>query len=170
MFASLWPAGGVLHFHPDNVCSEDLDKVSMKHDRRLQPVLWFRRWIGFVYHCACINSLPLSVAFFFPWLTISPVPPPPIPSCADGGKPKPEKAASFSAAHVGFKLCPSLYSFLSNSSLGASTQSQTTPALHGREMPHAPPEQAQVRLCHQCSLHTLDANTCDLVFHNSRCK
>lgn len=27
----LWPAG-VLHFHPDNVCSEDREKVSTKHD------------------------------------------------------------------------------------------------------------------------------------------
>lgn len=27
----LWPTGGVLHFHPDNVC-EDRDKVSMKHE------------------------------------------------------------------------------------------------------------------------------------------
>lgn len=151
MFASLWPAGGVLHFHPDNVCSEDLDKVSMQHDRRLQPVLWFLPWIGFVCHCTCIHSLPLSVAFFFPWLTISPVSPPPVPSRADGGQPQPEKAASFSAAHVGFKFRPSLYSFVSNSSLGASTQSQATPPLHGRAMPHAPSEQTKVRACHQCS-------------------
>lgn len=34
-FFSLWPAGGVLHFHSDSVCSEDLDKVSMKHDHCL---------------------------------------------------------------------------------------------------------------------------------------
>ena len=151
MFFSLWTAGGVLHFHPDNVCSEDLDKVSMKHDHRLQPVLWFLQWIGFVCHCARIHSLPLSVAFLFPWLAISLFAPPPVPSRADGGQPKSEKAASFSAAHVGSKPCPSLYSFLSNSSLGASTQSQTTPPLHGREMPHAPSEQTQVRVCLQCS-------------------
>lgn len=25
-------AGGVLHFHPDNMCSEDRDKVSSEHD------------------------------------------------------------------------------------------------------------------------------------------
>lgn len=42
-FFPLWPAGGVLHFHPDNVCSEDRDKVSMKHELCLLPLLcsWF---------------------------------------------------------------------------------------------------------------------------------
>lgn len=47
----LWPAGGVLHFHPDNVCSEDRDKVSMKHDHCLLPLLCSRFWIGFVCRC-----------------------------------------------------------------------------------------------------------------------
>lgn len=40
-FKSVRPAGGVLHFHPDNVCSEDRDKVSMKHDHRLFSLLFF---------------------------------------------------------------------------------------------------------------------------------
>lgn len=147
----LCPAGVVLHFHPDNVCSEDLDKVSMNCIHCLQPVLWFSQWIGFVCHCPCIHSLPVSVAFFFPWPTISPASPPPVLLRADGGQSQPEKAASFAAAHVGFKLCPSLYSFLSNSSLGASSESQTTPPLHGREMPHACPEQTKVRVCQNLS-------------------
>lgn len=39
-FFSLWPAGGVLHFHSDSMCSEDLDKVSMKHDHCLLHLPW----------------------------------------------------------------------------------------------------------------------------------
>lgn len=149
VFFPLWPAGGVLHFHPDNVCSEDRDKVSMKHDHCLLPLLcsWFEKdlyAIVFVF----ILSFCLSSFCFFPWPTIPLFPPPPLPLCADGRQPEPEKAASFSAVHVGFKLRPSLYSFLSHSSLGASSQSQTSPPLHAREMPHASSQSTKVSVWH----------------------
>ncbi len=65
MFFPLWPAGGVLHFHPDNVCSEDRDKVSMKHDQCLLPPLccWFEKDL---FAIVFLFILPLlSVLFLF---------------------------------------------------------------------------------------------------------
>lgn len=143
----LWPAGGVLHFHPDNVCSEDRDKVSMKRDHGLLPLLCSLFWIGFVCRCFHIHSLLFCVPPP-PWPTTPAVPPPSLPLCADGRQPEPEEAASFSAVHVGFKLRPSLHSFLSHSSLGASSQSQTSPSLYSREMPHASSQPTKVSVWH----------------------
>lgn len=133
-FFPLWPAGGVLHFHPDNVCSEDRDKVSIKHGCCC---------LGFVgsWKCFLTHSPLLFVLFLF-----SPDNhPPALPLCTDGRQPEPEKAASFPAVHVGSQLRPSFYSFLSHSPLGAASQSQTTPPLHAREMPHASSQPTQVR-------------------------
>lgn len=106
-------------------------------------------WIEFVCHCfLLLFILPfcLSSFLFFPykspWFPLLL-----LPLCSDGRQPEPEKAAPFPAVHVGSKLRPSLYSFLSHSPLGAASQSQTTPHLHAREMPHASPQQAQVSMC-----------------------
>lgn len=127
----------MLHFHPDNVCSEDGNKVSMKYNHCLLPLLCF------YFIIILLSSASYSFSHFSPvCFMLSPDQPSPwFPVllhllCADGRQPKPKEAASFSAVHVGSKLCPSLYSFLSYSPLGAASKSQTTPPLHAREMPH----------------------------------
>lgn len=139
-FFSLWPAAGLLHFHPDNVCSEDRDKVSMT----TVCCLCFAPGLNRICMSLFLYSFSLlSVLFVFPWPT-TPWVPPPLHLCADGRQPEPEKAAPYSAVHVGFKPRPSHYSFLSYSSLGASSQSQTTPPLRAWEMPHASSQPTKV--------------------------
>lgn len=91
--------------------------------------------------------LHLFPSLFLPSYTISLGLPVPSSHSADGRQSKSEKAASFPAVHVGFKLCPSFYSFLSHSPLGAAAQPQTSPPLHAREMPHACSQPSQVRVC-----------------------
>lgn len=63
VFFPLWPAGGVLHFHPDNVCSEDRDKVSMKHETTLL-CSWFELDLYVIVFIFILSFCLSSFCFF----------------------------------------------------------------------------------------------------------
>lgn len=64
---------------------------------------------------------------------------------ADGRQPQPKTSAPRPAVHAGSELRPLFYSLVPHSSLGASSQPQTTPPLHAGAMPHATSQQKKVK-------------------------
>lgn len=70
----LWSAGGVLHFHPDNVCSEDRDKVRMKDDRFLFWLPGLNRICVSLLTSSCLFFAPPSLSRLFMQLEDSPSP------------------------------------------------------------------------------------------------
>lgn len=117
-------AGGMLHFHPDNMCSEDRDKVSSQH--------WLLPYTAFLMIFYHSNNF-----VFFPLCR------------ADGRQPQPKTSAPCPAVHAGSELRPSLHSLVPHPSLGASPQPQTTPPLHAGAMPHATSQQKKVEAVKQ---------------------